>query len=337
MITANFTTWRVGIVTKFTLLFMIGAMSHAGGTALPEIKDNTNLCIYGWSRSEPFKNPGGVYFYARRSEVYVADSGNHQVLVFNTAGTPVARIRHSVDSETPGEVRQGEPVRVAVNSRGDILLVDALAGYLDVLDYRGKSIKRIYPGDLLGMARDLVSCSAVAVDLADNVYLATAGGEVAVLMIDPSGKLVRKIGKKGQGEGAFTSITSVWIDGGGKVYTTDSRGEPSVQVFSPEGKVLLGFGAHSSGPNNFSLPEGVVTDELGNIYVIDGLRHWIGAFSPTGQFITRLGGGFGDRPGDLAYPTSLAGDGKRTLFTTEKVGARLQGFNLKITPPKSGD
>ena len=325
---------RIDIVIDFTILLILAVTSSVSGAKLPDIKDKPYLCIYGWSKSEQFRTPGGVYFNPRRSEIYVADSGNHQLLIFNQLGTPLAKIRHYVDSDRTGESRPGQPKRVAVNSKGDILLVDSLANYLDVMDYRGKSIERIYPADVLGLKRDAVSCSAVAVDASDNVYLATSGDDVTILVLDRKGKLVRRIGKKGAGNGMFQSVTSMWIAADGKIYVTDARGEPSVQVFSSEGAFLLGFGAHSNGPNNFSLPEGITTDDLGNIYVIDGLRHWIGAFTPKGEFITRLGGGFGNEIGDLAYPTSIASDGKRTIFTTEKVGARLQGFKLEITPPK---
>ena len=65
-------------------------------------------------------------------------------------------------------------------------------------------------------------------------------------------------------------------------------------------------------------------------YVLDGLRHVIVVFSPDGRYITRIGRGFGSEPSDLAYPTGIAGDGKRTIFTVERVGARLQGFKLDI-------
>jgi DNA-binding beta-propeller fold protein YncE len=274
-----------------------------------------------------------VFYHGQKGEVYVADTGNSRILIFDKVGTPIARIRHLVDGKNPGEIRPGEPRQVAVNSHGDLFVVDSLAGYLDVLDYRGRTITRISPDELLKMPRGTVRCAAVTVDSSDHVYLGTGGDESTVLVLDRDLRLARRVGRKGEGQGAFQSITSIWVDSAGKIYVTDARNEPAVQVFSPDGKFQLGFGAHSSGPNNFSLPAGVVTDDLGNIYVLDTLRHWIGAFTSSGEFVTRLGGGLGDKPGDLTYPSGLAGDGKRSIFVIERAGARLQGFEITITPP----
>lgn len=324
-----------GLVISFTFLPVAGLVLMVSAAEKIDIKDRVFLGVYGWSRGEKFRNPGGVFYYAKRNEIYVADSGNHQILIFDLGGVPAARIRHYVDGKDPGESRPGEPKQVAVNSRGDIFCVDALARYLDVMDYRGRQIKRVYPGELLQMGRDKVGCNAVAVDAADNIYLATGGGESTILVLDRELQLVRQIGAKGEEKGKFLSISGVWVDAASKVYVTDARGEPSVQVFSPEGKLILSFGAHSAGPNNFSLPSGIATDELGNIYVLDSLRHLIAAFTAEGKFVARLSGGFGQRPGDLSYPSGITCDGRRTLFTVEKVGARLQGFKLEITPPKA--
>lgn len=314
------------------MLFVV-APALATAPPLAKIVDRVYFTSYGWSEGEQFRNPGGVYFYPKRNEVYVADTGNHQIVIFDTVGTPITRIRHDVDGMDPGSIRPGEPRRLAINSHGDIYVVDNLARYVDVLDYRGRSITRIYPADLLGTQRVTTGCSAVAVDSQDNVYIGTSGDEITVLVLDRNHKLLRRIGTKGEGKGSFQGISSLWVDDAGRVYVTDPRGEPCVQVFSPDGSELLSFGAHSAGPNNFSLPEGVVTDEIGDIYVLDNLRHLVAVFGPDGRFITRLGG-FGNAPGDLAYPSGLGGDGKKVIFTVEKSGGRLQGFKLDITPPE---
>lgn len=327
--------WIIIVILFTGFITAVLAVTEAAAENI-DIKDKVYLGVYGWSKGEPFKNPSGVFFNSRRSELYVADSGNHQILIFSALGAPVAKIRHYVDGKEPGDSKPGEPKQVVVNSRGDILCVDSLARYLDVMDYRGRSVERIYPGDLLKMERNSVSCTAVAIDSADNIYIGTGGEEATVLVLDSSLRFVRRIGKKGDGQEMFRSITGIWVDQTGKIYVTDALGEPCVQVFSSQGKFLFGIGAHSVGPNNFSLPSGVVTDDLGNIYVLDNLRHLFVVFTPEGKLIARLSGGYGGRPGDLAYPTGISGDGKRAIFTVEKVGARLQGFKIEITPPKAG-
>lgn len=48
-------------------------------------------------------------------------------------------------------------------------------------------------------------------------------------------------------------------------------------------------------------------------------------YRPDGSF-RGMFGGFGDAPGALAYPVSLATDGKATLYVLERTTGRLQAF-----------
>ncbi len=285
--------------------------------------------VAGYGRDMPFKRAEGIAFDRARQEVYVADGGNHQIAVFDLQGMRQRVFPHWVektDAQGKPVLQPGDPKAVAVNSRGEIFVVDSAADYLDILDYRGRSIAKLRAEDLLeaedrGRFKGPLLPVEVAVDAQDQIYVALSGrNQVVVLGADR--KPIRRIGRSGKEKGGFTSITGVAVDKEGRVFVTDASATP-VQVFSPQGELLLSFGAHETGWQNFSLPVAAIPDGEGNIWVADAVRQVVSKFDAKGDFVSAIGG-FGIRPGELRYPSALAGDGDKYLFVLEKVGGRYQ-------------
>ena len=301
------------------------------------------VCL-GWQRTAPdvvpkritficdsaanvaMKDPTSVWYDTKHSEILVADTGNNRIVIFDTKGSVKAAFVHYVDTSGGSHV-PGEPKSIAVDSRGDIYIVDRLANYVDVCDYRGRTIRRITVGALLPASetqRVGTQPNVLTLDKSDNLYLATTN---RVYVITPDGELTRTIGRTGTGEGQFLAITSLSVDVGGKVYVTDAQAI-AVQVFSPEGTVLLAFGEHTYGFTNFSMPSSIATDRNGVIWVADSLRHVVSAFKREGKDVRFLDyiGAFGHRPGEFSYPTAIAVTLNGRLVVVDRGGGRLQCF-----------
>lgn len=281
-----------------------------------------------------FQLPASIFFDRQRAEIYVADRRNNRISVFDLDGLPVRSFIHSVRYSrglgTP-KVRPGEPTAVAVNSRGDIFVVDALDDSLEALDYRGRSIGRVGPTEFVSGEEPIgpkqrISPVAVTVDANDLVYLAVGGARCEVLVLDKRLQVVRRIGVKGSGAGQFNAITGLSVDDEGRIIVTDAQSVP-VQVFSPDGTLLQSFGSHDVGWENFSLPSGAVRDGAGDLWVVDTVRQVVKRFDTNGHFQGAIGG-LGRNPGDLYYPVAIAGNGDRLLFVLEKSGARFQVFEV---------
>jgi len=292
------------------------------------------VAVEGYGRGGRFSVPGGVHFDARRGEIYVADRGNHKIAVFDTSGRPLRSFIHWVSRTGPGgetTLQPGEPQSVAVNSRGDIFVVDGFDTALDVLDYRGRRIRRIAVAELAkedgeGGSGESAVPVQVAVDEQDHVYIATSGGHCRIFVLDQAGQLIRRIGRRGRERGAFYAVTGLSVDKQGRILVTDAQSVP-VQVFSPEGELLLSFGAHDIGWQNFSLPSGIARDGAGMLWVADAIRQVVKRFDESGNFLGVVGG-LGSAPGDLYYPTALSGDGGRLIVVLERTGARFQIFEV---------
>ncbi|MCL5103076.1 MAG: NHL repeat-containing protein [Armatimonadetes bacterium] len=322
----------------FAAVCIAGTLTSLGGcpALAEEVKLSYSFAAYGFSSSQRFSKPSGVFYDASRGELYVADTGNGQIVILDKKGIGIAKIPHSVIDAASGDRRPGEPRSVAVRKNGDILVADNQCSYLDVLDFRGHSIQKIWPGDLVGQPKSKVQTRCVAVDTAGNVYLGVSGCDTEILILTPDLKLKTKIGVESTGESK--SMTGLWVDKYGRVFATYGLGV-CVRAYAPDGKQLLSFGAHETGPENFSLPSGLITDEKGRLWVVDMLRDIVSVFrldpSDTGlkqSFVTFAIGGFGQKAGDLAYPSGIAGDGANRIYVVESTGARVQAFEIVSGP-----
>jgi len=324
--------WRL---LALATLASLGAGAQTGLAAGARTPVALVAIVDGYGRGHPFKIPAGLWFDLNRREIYVADRGNHKIAVFDEGGLLLRSFLHYV-SRPQGKGKTlllpGEPKGLAVNSRGDIYVIDDLDDAVDVLDYRGRSTGRLRGADLLDpneaplSPSESVRPAAVAVDKADRVYVATTGSRCEIVVLDANGQVLRRFGRRGQDPGAFVAANSVCVDAQGRILVTDAQGVP-VQCFSPEGEVLLSFGLHAMGPENFSLPNSALRDGNGDIWVADAIRQVVRRFDAKGQLRDTIGGR-GSAPGQMFYPSAIAGDGERLLIVLEKDGARFQIFKV---------
>lgn len=239
---------------------------------------------------------------------------------------------HFVADFKTGEMRPGEPRSVAVTSDGSIYLTDNLADYVDLLDFRGEQITRIYPNRILNDTTLNLKPEVVAVDENDRVYVSVSGDLQTILLLDRDHNFIRKIGEKGDRAQDFSSQVGLAV-GEGLVCVTDLYAMPAVKVFDTLGQFKTGWGAHNVDREDLSLPSGVVIhkDSQGRlrIWIADALRQVIKVFSEDGEFISNIGG-YGERVGEFTYPIGLSVGTKNTFFVAEKVLGRVQRFEIRL-------
>ncbi|MFQ6003779.1 MAG: NHL repeat-containing protein, partial [Candidatus Zixiibacteriota bacterium] len=225
--------------------------------------------VGGYSDSQPFSNPQGIFCDRWSGEIYVCDSGNHQVVVFDSTGFPLYRFNHWLRRNKGDERILGEPRNLVVNKAGDIFLIDNLAEFVDILDQRGNSVDKLILQDIPEFENVKIRPEFLAIDNQDNLYVATTGERRRILIFDRDLNLIHHFGKKGEDKGELKTLTGLWVDDEGKIYVTDADALFCVQVFSPEGEFLFGFGGHDIKKEDFSLPSGVTTTADGKIWVVD--------------------------------------------------------------------
>ncbi|MEK7774427.1 MAG: hypothetical protein AAB305_00900 [Candidatus Zixiibacteriota bacterium] len=280
-------------------------------------------------RGTRFRDPARLFFDRNSQELFVADAGNHRIVILDTNLLAVHSFDHFVTNPFTGETTKGQPMAVVVSSRGEIFVVDALADYVDVLDFRGQSLERIYPNRLLGDTTLRIKPTALTIDDSDNLYLIVSGDKTTVLVLDASLSMIRTIGKVGDSPENFSTPSAIGVFEG-RVYVTDMHSLPAVKVFDSTGVYISGFAAHDIDTKDLSLPQSIgFTVVAGKvvIWILDTLRQVIKIYSLDGELVFTIGG-MGTDLGKFQFPSGLSTDYTSTVYVSEKVGGRIQKFQI---------
>lgn len=275
--------------------------------------------------------------------------------------TPLRAYRHG----------SGAPVRVAADPAGRLYTTDAATGSVLVRDEFGRLLDihrgwtaplgiaagpdgRIYVGDgstgsvsvfldnwaFLGkLGRgdgefQMPNHIAVATDGSGVVYVVDSSAAL-VKAYEPVGPFLRQWGGHGSASGLFDFPTGIYAASSGEIFVADENND-RIQVFTPSGQYLrslgrkgmMGFGT------TFGRIQGLTGDSQGRLYVADTLEGVIRVMDGSGNDIVKLGA-FGDGPGQMNGPTSLAIDRNNRLFVASPGGGRIEVYGLdQYSDPK---
>jgi len=161
----------------------------------------------------------------RSDNIYVADSTNGRVQVFDKTGT----LQLIIGRFFPGG-SFGYPESVAIDSNGRIIVTDLQRGTVSVFDLGGNFLSLIgTPGSGDGQ---FLRPSGVDVDRLDNIYVSdTTRNDVQIF--DKNGVFLAKFGGPGSGDGQFSSPWDLAIDSSGHIVVVQVS-NARVQVFETE-------------------------------------------------------------------------------------------------------
>ncbi|HBC46513.1 MAG TPA: hypothetical protein DCZ43_05660 [candidate division Zixibacteria bacterium] len=311
---------------KILLLIILTWNLTASAEKAPQPDIRLANIIRGYSDKQSFGNPTGAFLDSKKSEIYIADAGNHQIGIFNLRGISLWTFKHWVTDGRTGQRVLGDPRAVVVTGDGDIIVSDNKADYVDVLDYRGSLVGRIDPKDYpeAGPFRSAV----LALDKSGNLYIGGNLEKTEIIKLNPDYQLLMRFGQKGEEPQDFQEISGIWIDEDSNILVTDAVGSPILKRFSADGAYLGGFGEHTIEQNDFSFPCGVAMTSGGRIWIVDQLRQVVKCLTSSGEYITMIGG-LGNKPGDMYYPSAVTSDGDSLLVVAEKNGNRFQQFLIR--------
>jgi hypothetical protein len=207
----------------------------------------------------------------------------------------------------------GEVLGVAVNSKGDILVLNhpgtATSGPLYgnattnllLFDRTGKYIKEVGKGVYgLGYAH------SVRYDRYDNLWVADKGTE-SVMKFNPQGSVVMNLGRRAEGyeshehptwdfsrgnpphaEGTFRGVTDMGFDANDNIYVSDGYTNSRIAKFNKNGDWVKGWGSRGRENGQFILPHNLQVDRQGNVYVADRSNRRIQVFDSEGNHLRNL-------------------------------------------------
>ncbi|HEX6944025.1 MAG TPA: hypothetical protein VF128_13930 [Gemmatimonadaceae bacterium] len=277
----------------------------------------------GAHESTPLSNPMGIFFDRVKQECYVADTGNGQVVIFNSSGMPTYRFLHMVPGRNDQPI-PGEPRSIAVDAKGTIYLVDSRVTYIDVLDTRGRSITHIdVPDDNCGQPERFIH---VAVGGDQTVYAISACAQPRVFRIDEAGAVTGAVVLQTPDD-ERACVNGFAVDKDGNIYITNGCANLMAQFYSPTGELVRAFGKHDTGFENFAVPAGLAVMNNGDTWIVDTIRQVVGRFDHEGNLLSMIGGK-GSQPGAFEYPSAVATDGESLLFVLERQGNRYQCLRI---------
>jgi DNA-binding beta-propeller fold protein YncE len=190
--------------------------------------DGTFVAAIGGANA--FEAPNGIAIDDALGRVYVVDSKKHRVSVYSLDGFSALSVIGSRGVGKDG--RFNFPTNAAVDSRGDLYVVDTGNFRVQVFDKNGKYVRSIgKPGNRPGF---FARPKGIAVDSEDHIYVADAAFQ-NVQVFDPTGRLLLFFGTGGWGPGRFTLPAGMTIDSRDRLYIVD-QWPGNVQMFQYLGR-----------------------------------------------------------------------------------------------------
>ncbi len=255
---------------------------------------------YGDATGDALKSPEGVACTAE-GRVVLADSGNGRLLTYTfTDGSLVA-------GNAIKFPELGVPVRLQIDSRGNLLSLDAKTRRIVRVGEEGKFGGFVVPTGVPPAAGFFPV--SFKLDKADNLYLLDVAS-ARVVVLDRDGAFVRQLAEP---KGA--TFSDIAIDAKGTVLAVDG----------PHGVVYAGDALLSRVKEYASFPSYLTVTEQGLIVLVDNHGNGLVVLGADGAFLgRRLSIGWTE--GLIYYPEQICIDAKGNTFVADRGNNRIQAF-----------
>ncbi|HZY61685.1 MAG TPA: Ig-like domain repeat protein [Edaphobacter sp.] len=293
--------------------------------------------------AQPLNLPSAIAYDAD-GNLYIAETGNHLVRKVDSAGniTTVAgngTQGFSGDGGAATLAQLDSPQGVAVDGKKHLYIADTHNHRVRSVDLNTGTITTVV-GTVAGFSGDNGPASAarldlpmaLAVDGADNLYIADSRNYRVRKLIASTGLIVTVAGNGTQGfagdngpaiAASIDSPTGLAIDAAGNLYIADTHNHRVRKVAAATGIITTIAGNGSSGfagdnslatAGSLALPHGLALDRGGNLYIADAGNNRIRRVdAQTETIITMTGNGTQNFAGDTGPAAEAALDTPRAL------------------------
>ncbi len=342
-------------LTPDQLLVYAGVIGHSG------------LPTAGPASTSYLLDPDGIAFDSS-GDVYIADTGESEVLEVNPAGTlSVFAGTGTSGAPTPGPATSSElhaPEGLTVDSAGNVYIVDSdnseiekvnTSGVLSVVAGNGTAGT---PTAGPATSSHLNQPRGVVLDSAGNMYIADTGND-AVEKVNTSGVLSVIAGVPGisgaptagpASSSHLSNLCGIAIDSSGNLYIGDN-GNDVVEEITASGtlSVIAGIATHAGTPtpgpatsSHLDNPRGVAVDAAGDVFVVDNGNHEVDKISPAGTLAVIAGTGSPGAPtggtatsSDLYNPQGIGVDSAGNVYIGDTINNLVEKISgtLPLTAP----
>jgi DNA-binding beta-propeller fold protein YncE len=170
-----------------------------------------------------FKNPSGIVFNEEKGWLYVADTHNHIIKVFDREGRQLFTIgKRGSDN---GEFNF--PSYLALDRNGRLYVVDSFNFRIQIFDAEGNYINKF--GRLGDSSGFFSRPGGIGVDSEGHIYVVDSAFN-NFQIFDNAGKLLLWVGNAGGKPGEFYLPLGMYIDSADRIYVADTFNR-RIQVF----------------------------------------------------------------------------------------------------------
>jgi uncharacterized protein (TIGR03437 family) len=304
----------------------------------------------GPASAAQFSFPGGICIDSS-GNIYIADAGNNRIRkISNGTITTVAgngTAGYTGDNGTATNAELNNPTGVAVDSSGNIYIADSNNSVVRQVNTAGKIFTFAgdngagagYSGDT-GNANQaqLNFPTAVAIDSANNLYIADSGNNVVRVVASNTINTVSAT------SGTVVHPDGLAVDAAGNLYVADTDDRRIIKVSNGVFSVIagneqVGFTGDDGPAINaeFDDPFGVAVDAAGYVYIADTFNGRIRKISLDGTLSTIAGTGYPSYYGDggpaagatLYFPHDVAVDASGNVYIADTVNHAIRLLQLQ--------
>ncbi|HSR35178.1 MAG TPA: flippase activity-associated protein Agl23 [Anaerolineae bacterium] len=301
--------------------------------------EQTAVRVWGEVGTEPgqINHPRGVAV-GPDGNVYVVDSDNHRVQVFDAEGVFLREWGSQcnlatelgcadLDGDGPMTIGDGqfqEPWGIAVADDGRVYVADTWNHRIQAFDGDGTFLTRwgAY-GQTTDAALLMYGPRDIAVNSEGQVFVTDTGNK-RILVFDQDGNYLDQWGNEGAGPGSFSEPVGIDLDAEGNIYVADTWNQ-RVQIFSPDHVFGNEWPVEAWYGQSVVNKPYLAVDGEGRVYITDPEGYRISVFSSEGELQATFGTyGFDD--GSFSLPTGIDVDAEGYIYVTDTDGQRVMKF-----------
>ncbi len=293
----------------------------------PSVKEPPYQLVKTWGdkgeSAGQFNEPTGVA--VSKSEVFVSDSRNARIQVFDFDGNFQRLFGEPGDALNDDKAQLGRPMNLTV-ANDKLYVADYFNDVIQVYSLQGEFLRAIgKPGAESGAFN---APGGVAVASNGDLFIADFYNQ-RIQQLDANGVFIRQWGTPGETgvwASEFNYPTDVAITADGTLYVADGYND-RVQAFNPSGEFSHKWGGPFAmnifGSFNgwFTTLTGISVGPKGNIFVADFYNDRVQKFKPNGEFLNAFGIA-SQRATHTAIAVAVAEDG--TVFVADYANHQIQ-------------
>ncbi len=264
-----------------------------------------------------FSNPQGIAI-GPDGIVYVLDTGNNRVQVFNATGTFLRQWGRY--GQVEGQFNA--PLGIAVDTESNVYIADTQNHRVQKFRSSGEFVTS---WGSIGLGEGRFQCpSGIAVNATGTVFV-TDRNNHRVQAFTPSGSFLSMMGGPGTtGEGQFAGPTGIAVDVPRGVLLVSDPSRNCILQFMCDGEFIGSWGTRGSGDRQFYGPIGVAVASDGTIFVCDSSNQRVQGFAPDGRYLLQWGSE-GTGMGEFSQPTGIAVAPDGQVYIIDQIN-RVQRF-----------